>query len=76
MTVKVVSLKFVMEIDCGEDSSCSSSGGYNLALFEKVHLLKKYECALCKKILRDAVQIPESQEPMRACRKCYAGNIR
>lgn len=76
MTVKVVSSKFIMEIDCGEDSSYSSSGGYDLALFEKVHLLKQYECALCNKVLRDAVQIPESQEPMRACRKCYAGNIR
>ena len=75
-TMQVFSSKFAMEIDCGEYPSYNSSGGYDLALFEKAHLLEKYECVICKKILRDAVQIHENQEPRRACRKCYTDNIR
>ena len=64
-----------MEIDRVEDLS-SGSGGYDLKLFGKGYHLERYKCAICRKILRDAVQIPQSQSPKRACRKCYIGNIR
>ena len=64
-----------MEIDRVEDLS-SGSGGYDLKLFNKGYHLERYKCAICSKILRDAVQIPQSQSPKRACRKCYTGNIR
>ena len=63
-----------MDIDCTAEDL--SSGGYDLKLFDKGYHLERYKCAICEKILRDAVQIPQSQSPKRACRKCYTENIR
>ena len=68
-------LKMAMEIDLTEDFF-SSSNGYDLKLFEKGNHLEKYKCAICEKVLRDAVQIPHNQSPKRACRKCYTENLR
>ena len=64
-----------MEIDLTADLF-SSSGGYDLKLFDKGCHLERLKCAICEKVLRDAVQIPHNQSPKRACRKCYTEKIR
>lgn len=65
-----------MELNVVEDCSSNGSFGYDLDLFENKDFLQKYKCGICRNILRDALQIPQTQVPMRACRKCYADNIR
>lgn len=65
-----------MEFNFVEDCSSNGSGGYDLDLFEKKEFLEQYKCGFCRNIVRDAVQIPQTQVPMRACRKCYADNVR
>lgn len=59
-----------MEFNVVEDCSSNGSG------FEKKEFLEQYKCGFCRNIVRDAVQIPQTQVPMRACRKCYADNVR
>ena len=68
-----------MEIDDAEDLLFGSgSNGYDLALFlfEKDDFLEKYKCAICRKVLRNTVQISHNLAARRACRKCYIDNIR
>ena len=51
-------------------------GGYNLKLFIDGETAKNFICAICKNVLRNAVQIPQSNDPKRACQDCYKDNIR
>lgn len=67
-----------MEVDGHNDFSSSDnscSGGYKVELFDKSFDLEKYKCAICDKILRDPVQIPQTSNPRRACQKCYTSKI-
>ena len=76
-TLQVLSSQFTMEIDEPKDLlSGSGSSGYDLALFENDHFLEKYKCTICRKILRNTVQVSNNQAARRACRKCYVDKIR
>lgn len=78
-TLQILPSKFTMEIDEAEDLlSGSGSSGYDLALFffENDQFLEKYKCTICRKILRNTVQVSNNQSARRACRKCYTDNIR
>ena len=49
-------------------------GGYDLKIFDEIEvsILEKYKCAVCKKVLKNAIQfISESNVPSRACDTCY-----
>ena len=50
--------------------------GYNPKLFNNQHAIENYICAICSNVLREAVQIPQSANPKRACHDCYNSNIR
>ena len=60
-----------MEVD-----HATSSSGHNPKLFNDQQAIKKYICAICNNVLKDAVQIPQSADPRRACHDCYNNNIR
>lgn len=50
--------------------------GYNPKLFNDQQAIQNYICAICNNVLKDAVQIPQSADPRRACHDCYNSNIR
>ena len=50
--------------------------GFNVKIFIKLQEGGKFICTICKNVLRNAVQIPESNDPKRACLDCYKDNIR
>ena len=54
----------------------TSSAGHNPKLFNDQQAIKKYICAICNNVSKDAVQIPQSADPRRACQDCYNNNIR
>ena len=60
-----------MEIDSQQDRV-----GFTVKIFINLEEIDKFICAICKNVLRDAVQIPESNDPKRACLDCYKNNIR
>ena len=60
-----------MEIDHPPQRS-----GYSLKLFIDPKPAEKFICTICKNVLKNAVQIPESLDPKRACQDCYKDNIR
>ena len=64
------------EINAVKDCLSKSSRGFDLDLFEKKDSLEKYKCGFCRNILEKAVQIPQTELPMRGCRKCYADYVR
>lgn len=59
-----------------EVNNPTPKGGYNSKLFHNQQAIQKYNCAICSNVLKDALQIPESNDPERACRDCYERNIR
>ena len=63
--------KCKMEIDRPPQRS-----GYSLKLFVDPKLAETFICTICKNVLKNAVQIPESLDPKRACQDCYKDNIR
>ena len=63
--------KCKMEIDRPPQRS-----GYSLKLFVDAKLAETFICTICKNVLKNAVQIPESLDPKRACQDCYKDNIR
>ena len=50
--------------------------GFNVNIFINSHEVYKYICTICNNVLRNAVQIPESNDPKRACLDCYKDNIK
>ena len=50
--------------------------GYKLKLFIDPEAAKSFMCAICKNVLRNPVQIPQSDNPKRACQDCYKDSIR
>ena len=50
--------------------------GYSLKLFIDPKVAEKFICTICKNVLKNAVQVPESTDPKRACQDCYKDNIR
>ena len=50
--------------------------GYNPKLFIDQKAIQKYICCICNYVLRNALQIPQSVDPKRACEDCYKSNIR
>ena len=66
-----VTLKHQMKIEKPEQK-----GGYSLKLFIDGEAAKNFTCAICKNVLRNAVQIPQSNDPKRACKDCYEDSIR
>ena len=62
---------FQMEADHPE-----SIAGHNPKLFNDQQAIKKYICAICNNVLKDAVQIPQLADPKRACHDCYTNNTR
>ena len=50
--------------------------GFNVNIFINSQEVYKFICTICKNVLRNAVQIPESNDPKRACLDCYKDNIR
>ena len=60
-----------MEIDSQQDRV-----GFTVKIFINLEEIDKFICAICKNVLRDAAQIPESNDPKRACLDCYKNNIR
>lgn len=49
-----------------------------LTIFDEDNIEKyeKYMCAICGKILKEAIQLPQLDVPTRACHSCYTANIR
>lgn len=62
---------FKMEVD-----NPSPRCGYNSKLFNDQQAIQKYICTICNNVLKNAVQIPQSADPRRACHDCYNSNIR
>ena len=60
-----------MEVD-----NPTPKGGYNPKMFNNQHAIENYICTICSNVLREAVQIPQSADPKRACHDCYNSNIR
>lgn len=60
------------------DNSNSVTGGYDLTIFDEDNIEKyeKYMCAICGKILKEAIQLPQLDVPTRACHSCYTANVR
>lgn len=60
------------------DNSDSITEGYDWAIFDEDYIEKyvKYICAICGKVLKEAVQLPHLDIPTRACHSCYTANIR
>ena len=52
------------------------NGGYKLEIFVDSEVAKTFVCAICKNVLRNPVQIPQSNNPKRACQDCYQDSIR
>lgn len=52
------------------------NGGYKLEIFVDSEVAKTFVCAICKNVLRNPVQIPQSNNPKRACQDCYKDSIR
>ena len=50
--------------------------GFNVNIFINSQEVYKFICTICKNVLRNAVQIPESNDPKRACLDCYKDNIK
>ena len=50
--------------------------GFNVKIFINLQEGGKFICTICKNVLRNAVQIPVSNDPKRACLDCYKANIR
>ena len=57
------------------DHSITIIGGYDLEIFGK-NDIEKYKCYICRKVMKDAIQLPYLVQPKRTCRKCYTANIR
>ena len=55
-----------MEID-----NPKRSVGYSLKIFVNIRAVSDFICAICMNVLKDAVQIPQSTNPKRACQSCY-----
>ena len=54
-----------------------ASGGYDLEIFDESEIrIEKYKCVVCRKVLKNAIQLPNSNIPSRACLTCYTENIR
>ena len=66
----------MMEVDSLHRAS-STSGGYELDIFDESEMcIEKYKCAVCRKVLKNAIQLPDSNVPSRVCLTCYTENIR
>ena len=66
----------MMEVD-NLDAASVIPGGYNLDIFDEVEMrIEKYKCAVCKKVLKNAIQLPDLNAPSRACFTCFTANIR
>lgn len=65
-------MKTTMEIDKLE----TISGGYSLEIFDKDTIIQRYLCAICGKVLKDAIQMPLLNVPTRACLECYTATVR
>ena len=68
--------KFMTEVDSSDAASVTHHHdvGYDLENFDKteVSIPEKYKCAVCKKVLKNAIQfISDSNVPSRACHTCY-----
>ena len=62
---------FMMEVD----NLIPTLGGYNLEIFGK-NDVEKYKCYICRKVMKDAIQLPHLVHPKRTCLTCYTANIR
>ena len=66
----------MMEVDRLHRASFTS-GGYDLDIFDESEMrIEKYKCAVCRKVLKNAIQLPNSNIPSRACLTCYTENTR
>ena len=71
--------KFMMEVHSSDAANVTHHHhdvGYDLEIFDEteVTILEKYKCAVCKKVLKKAIQFipePDSNVPLRACHTCY-----
>lgn len=66
-----LTLQLLMEVN----SLASIPGGYDLEIFTDDGI-EKYKCCICRKVIKDAIQLPQLDRPTRACLACYTGNIR
>ena len=69
-------IQCIYQLKMDMNASNIYTSGYALELFAKDANIENYKCVICQKILRDAIQIPESDIPTRACMKCYKVNVR
>ena len=66
-----LTLQLLMEVD----SLASVPGGFDLEIFNE-NDIEKYKCCICRKVIKDAIQLPQLDRPTRACLTCYTANIR
>ena len=61
----------MMEVD-SLDAASLTSGGYDVDISHEDKMgIEKYKCAVCRKILKNAMQLPDLDVPSRACYTCY-----
>ena len=66
----------MMEVDHLNAVSVTS-GGYDVEIFdEKENIIERYKCDVCRKVLKNAIQLQESSVPTRRCLTCYTTNVR
>ena len=57
------------------DNSIPVQGGYDLEIFGE-NDIEKYKCYFCRKVMKDAIQLPYLDTPLRTCLTCYTAKIR
>ena len=66
-----------MEVDnLNAVSVTHTPGGYDLEIFDEKENIERYTCDVCRKVLKNAIQLPEASVPTRRCRTCYTASIR
>lgn len=65
----------MMEVD-NLNAVSVTSGGYDLEIFHEKENIERYKCDICRKVLKNAIQLQESSVPTRRCLTCYTANAR
>ena len=66
----------MMQVD-NLDAASLTAGGYDVdIIYEDKMCIEKYKCTVCRKILKNAMQLPDLDVPSRACSTCYTAILR
>lgn len=57
-------------------TSLQMESGYSKEIFVDQEAVKKYNCEICKNVLKDAIQIQWKAYARRACKECYKQKLK